>query len=63
MSEITFTRTEDGIKQGGSINTDYGRFQWLRDDGSWDGGWAVEPITDLLARMNLGGQVFGVSNP
>ena len=35
VSEITFTRTEDGIKQGGSINTDYGRFQWLRDDGSW----------------------------
>jgi len=55
VSEITFTRTEDGIKQGGSINTDYWRFQWLRDDGSWDGGWAVEPITDLLARMNLGG--------
>src|SRR5205809_2159610 len=31
------------------------RFQWQREDGSWDGGWVIEPVPDLLARMNRGG--------
>jgi hypothetical protein len=53
---ITFTRRHDGAyKQDGECSTPHGRFQWQRPDGRWDGGWEIEPVLDLIARMNLGG--------
>jgi hypothetical protein len=53
---IGFTRQQDGtFQQTGSITTRAGRFQWLKDDGKWDGGWKVEPLEDLLARMDHSG--------
>jgi hypothetical protein len=56
IATITFTKNADGkFSQEGEIGTDVGRFQWLTGSGKWDGGWAIEPVADLLARMNLGG--------
>ena len=53
---ILFSRQEDGsYKQAGECQTIHGRFQWLRDDGTWDGGWCIEELSTLLARMNRGG--------
>jgi hypothetical protein len=53
---IVFTKQTDGtFAQSGDVNTEHGRFQWQNDKGVWDGGWAVEPIADLLDRMMLHG--------
>ena len=54
--EKLFERQSDGTYQeSGECRTLHGRFQWLRDDGRWEGGWSIEPIADLLARMNQTG--------
>jgi hypothetical protein len=56
MDAIAFARQSDGtFKQSGAITTTHGRFQWLLSDGSWDGGWAVEPLEKLIERMAQGG--------
>jgi hypothetical protein len=56
MDAIAFTRQSDGtFKQSGAITTTHGRFQWLKNDGSWDGGWAVAPLEKLIERMAQGG--------
>ena len=52
---ISFTKQEDGsFTQLGECNTPHGRFQWQRDDGKWEG-WSIEPLPDLMARMNRAG--------
>jgi hypothetical protein len=56
MDGITFARQADGsFSRDGEITSTHGRFQWLRNDGSWDGGWAKEPVSVLLERMSLSG--------
>lgn len=37
------------------LGTAHGRFQWLRDNGRWDGEWTTEPVTELIARMKRSG--------
>ena len=52
---ILFTKQTDGsFAQSGAISTKYGQFQWF-DGQHWQGGWAVEPIKDLMERMQLSG--------
>jgi hypothetical protein len=52
---ITFERNANGFTQSGDVDFDFGLFQWQRHDGRWDGGWAIEPVSDLIARMQRGG--------
>jgi hypothetical protein len=53
---IIFTKLEDGtFEQEGECLGTHGFFQWKRQDGLWDGGWTVEPLADLLARMSQSG--------
>lgn len=52
---ITFQRNDDTFTQQGELDCDFGVFQWLRTDGTWDGGWTVEPVSDLLIRMQSAG--------
>jgi hypothetical protein len=52
---ITFERGADGFTQHGDIDFTFGFFQWQRNDGAWDGGWAIEPVSELIARMQRGG--------
>ena len=52
---IVFERQRDGsYSQTGDCGTLQGRLQWLRDDGKWDGGWSMEDLPKLLARMDHG---------
>src|SRR5215469_856458 len=54
--EVVFTKQSDGrYQQQGQCSGTHGRFQWLREDRTWDGGWKIEPVAELLARMTLGG--------
>ena len=49
---ITYTPLPCGTYRGsGECTTTHARLYWQRTDGTWDGGWAVEPLEDLLARM------------
>ena len=52
---IIFERSADGFTRHGDIDFTVGLFQWQRHDGALDGGWAIEPVSDLLARMQRGG--------
>jgi hypothetical protein len=52
---ITFERNANGFTQSGDVDFDFGLFQWLRADGTWDGGWTAEPVADLVARMQHSG--------
>lgn len=52
---IIFQRSADVFTQHGDIGFTFGLFQWQRADGAWDGGWAIEPVSDLIARMQRGG--------
>lgn len=53
---ITYSSTSLGAYQAeGQCTSTHGRFYWQRQDGTWDGGWAVEPLEDLLARMGHSG--------
>ncbi len=55
MNEIIFMRRPDGsFLRAGELSTTHGRFQWF-DEGRWTGGWAIEPLEDLLARMTRNG--------
>lgn len=54
MRVVTFTRTEDGFAQSGEPTFEFGRFQFLKD-GKWDGGWCIEPVADLVKRMQHAG--------
>jgi hypothetical protein len=52
---IVFGRQEDGsYKQTGECGTLHGRFEWQRD-GKWEGGWSIEDLPTLLARMGHSG--------
>jgi hypothetical protein len=50
MMEILFTKTNEGFNQTGEASFENGIFQWSKD-GVWCGTGAVEPIKDLIARM------------
>jgi hypothetical protein len=52
---VTFHRTASGFTQDGEPDSDTGFLEWLRDDGTWDGGWVAEPVVDLIARMQRSG--------
>ena len=52
---IIFTKQDGTFKQEGECLGTHGLFQWKRQDGLWDGGWTVEPLADLLARMSQRG--------
>jgi hypothetical protein len=54
LDAILFTKSGDGFDRNGEVTSKHGIFQW-RQDGTWCGCGATEPIEDLLTRMTRSG--------
>jgi hypothetical protein len=49
---MTFTRLPEGTySRSGSVQSELGRLQFQDADGRWWGGWLIEPVSALMARI------------